>query len=82
MNATLLCLALLVPGYGEKEIKGRIRDAGGVATNSGGIVEMARATTDADLDELLASCAAFGSWGFRTRRLPTRACKRCPVCGG
>jgi hypothetical protein len=52
MNATLLCVALLVPGYGEKEIKGRIRDAGGVATNSGGIVEMARTTTDADLDEL------------------------------
>ncbi len=29
MNATLLCVALLVPGYGEKDILKRIEDAGG-----------------------------------------------------
>jgi hypothetical protein len=29
MNATLLCLARLVPGYGEKDIVKRIKDAGG-----------------------------------------------------
>ncbi len=30
MNATLLCVAMLVPGYGEKEILKRIWDAGGM----------------------------------------------------
>jgi hypothetical protein len=29
MNATLLCLAMLVPGYGEKDILKRIEEGGG-----------------------------------------------------
>jgi hypothetical protein len=29
MNATLLCLAMLLPGYGEKDIAKAITDAGG-----------------------------------------------------
>jgi hypothetical protein len=30
MNAILLCVALLVPGYGEKDIVKGIEDAGGL----------------------------------------------------
>jgi hypothetical protein len=55
MNATLLCVALLVPEYGEKDILKGIRDAGGlvgVALDSGTAVRMPESTTDADLGEL------------------------------
>ncbi len=51
MNATLLCVALLVPGYGEKDIRQRIVAAGGKCY--GGVcVVMPRTTTDADLGDL------------------------------
>jgi hypothetical protein len=51
MNATLLCVALLLPGYGEKDILKGIRDAGG---GYGGIrcVSLPRTVTDADLGDL------------------------------
>jgi hypothetical protein len=61
MNSTLLCLALLVPGYGEKDIVKRIEAAGGqvgwyefTPPRVPGmlVVRMATATTDKDLDEL------------------------------
>jgi hypothetical protein len=51
MNA-LLCVALLVPGYGEKEILKGIEAAGGTLQDGGHIVIMGPETTDADLDEL------------------------------
>jgi hypothetical protein len=51
MNATLLCVALLVPGYGEKDILQRIQAAGG-RIGCGVHVTMPRTTTDADLGDL------------------------------
>ncbi len=47
MNA-LLCVALLVPGYGEKDIIERIEKAGGTVSSSRDVVVMAQTTTDAD----------------------------------
>jgi hypothetical protein len=55
MNATLLCLALLVPGYGEKDIVERIEDAGGAVgtfANGGLWIFMPVLATDADLGDL------------------------------
>jgi hypothetical protein len=54
MNATLLCVALLVPGYGERDVIGRIFNAGGrvLLTGGGELVIMPETTTDADLGEL------------------------------
>jgi hypothetical protein len=54
MNATLLCVALLVPGYGEKEILQGIRDAdGGIGHKDIGLVVIMPATaTDAEVGEL------------------------------
>jgi hypothetical protein len=49
MNATLLCVALLVPGYGEKDVIERIRASGG-AGNS--ICLKWPKGTDDDLGEL------------------------------
>jgi hypothetical protein len=52
MNATLLCLAMLVPGYGEKDILKRIDAEGGTVYSGGVLVELASNTTDADLRDL------------------------------
>jgi hypothetical protein len=54
MNATLVCVALLVPGYGEKEILKRIEAAGGQVFADGlrRGVSMPVTTTDADLGDL------------------------------
>jgi hypothetical protein len=52
MNATLLCVALLVPGYGEKDIVKRIEGAGGRAGGNHSDVRMAPSTSDADLCDL------------------------------
>ncbi len=49
MNATLLCVALLVPGYGEEDIVKRISAAGGAG--HAGCIQWSTAT-DADLGEL------------------------------
>jgi hypothetical protein len=51
MNATLLCVALLAPGFGEKEIVARIWAAGGNCCG-GKCVTMPRTATDADLADL------------------------------
>jgi hypothetical protein len=53
MNA-LLCVALLVPGYGEKDILKAIGDAGGMVQGEGShlFVRMAAEMADVDLDEL------------------------------
>jgi hypothetical protein len=51
MNATLLYVALLVPGYGEKDVVERIVEAGGLYTG-GGLLFMPEATTDGDLADL------------------------------
>jgi hypothetical protein len=51
MTATLLCVALLAPGYGEKEILQRITQVGG-GRGGASCIAMPRTTTDADLDEL------------------------------
>jgi hypothetical protein len=52
MNATLLCVALLVLGFGEKEILKRIKDTGSESYSGGVLVEMPLRTTDADLSDL------------------------------
>jgi hypothetical protein len=52
MNATLLYVALLGPGYGEKEIVDRIISVGGGAYRDATWIEMAATTTDADLGDL------------------------------
>lgn len=58
MNATLLCVALLVPGYGEKDFTKWIYDEGGeigrILDGRGGgyCVRMPEATMNADLCEL------------------------------
>ncbi len=56
MNATLMCVALLVPGYGEKEIVERIIDAGGGVlfhkSGKGSMVRMPEQATDDDIGEL------------------------------
>jgi hypothetical protein len=52
MNATLLYVALLVPGYGEWDILKGIMDAGGEVDFGGAVVKMPRSTTDANLGEL------------------------------
>jgi hypothetical protein len=56
MNATLLCVAILVPGYGEKDIVQRVMAAGGTvrATPDGRAVCVAlpQAAGDTDLVDL------------------------------
>ncbi len=63
MNATLLCVVLLAPGYGEKDVLQRIGSAGGrVSKGNGGEtwVTMSKSTTDADLRELCESSHPVG----------------------
>jgi hypothetical protein len=52
MNATLLCAALLVPGYGEEDTVKRIEHAGGGLSPARVIVVMPVATTDDELYDL------------------------------
>jgi hypothetical protein len=54
MSATLLCVAMLVPGYGEKDILKGIEAAGGQVSTDGWRwgVSMPVTTTDADLADL------------------------------
>ncbi len=80
MNATLLCVAMLVPGYGEKEVLKGIRDAGG---HYCGVrcVTMPRNATDADLGDLCERATSIACT-LEASTLRTRVSGRCPICAG
>jgi hypothetical protein len=84
MNATLLCVALLVPGYGEKDIERRIIATGGAIARykaSGNLfqVDLSSKTTDEDLADLC-ELRHLNNLGLYDTRITDRACERCPHC--
>jgi hypothetical protein len=52
MNATPLCVVMLVPGYGERDILKGIGDAGGCVIGHGELIWMPQTTTDQFLGDL------------------------------
>jgi hypothetical protein len=52
MTPTMMCVALLVPAYGEKDIVKRIEDTGGGVSPDRARALLPDTTTDTDLDEL------------------------------
>jgi hypothetical protein len=67
MNTTLLCVALLVPGYGEKDILKGIEQAGGAVFRfDNGNVEVLLAPTASDTD-LVDLCELRRMYGLALR---------------